>query len=47
MRKRHPRMSKGIEEQMWEGVEKLKADPELRRREGLSDEDMQDQRGNE
>lgn len=39
MRKKYPNMAKGIEEQMWEGVEKLKADPELRRRKGLSDEE--------
>lgn|GEM_PF-3491039 len=38
MRQRHPNMAKGFEEQMWEGVEKLKADPELRRREGITEE---------
>ena len=42
MRAKYPHMAKGFEEQLAEEVQKLKDDPELARREGLSEEDIQD-----
>ena len=42
MREKHPDMPLSFEEQLQEGVRELESDKELARREGLSEEDMQD-----
>lgn len=42
MRAKYPNMAKGYEEQVAEEVAKLKADPELRKREGLTEEDEEE-----
>ena len=42
MRKKYPNMAKGFEEQLEDEVQKLKDDPELAKKQGLSEEDMQE-----